>query len=135
MDEELAKVFSVVEKDGFDRKLEAAKKMVQWLVMNTEKLERAHQILNKRERPEEPEQAAEESEKVPKKKTKKDPEVDEDFVCPGQVWTNPAEPCVDKKNKDVPVGIKWNNKNWKVCKDCRNAKAKFMKKQNAEKKE
>lgn len=126
MEEELAELFSVVEKDGFDRKFEASKKMVQWLINNTQKLQQAHQIINKRERVE---QDCEMVEQVVKK-PKKEPEEDTDFVCPGQMWMEPAEPCVDKKNKHVAVGIKWNNKNWKVCKDCRNAKSRYMKKQN-----
>lgn len=125
--------------ERFSKKLEAAQKMCQWLIDNSKKLEKLSDEPKEEEKEpkkrvreeEEEEKQDEEKPKKPKKPAaKKERKEDTDFVCPGQVWTDPKGPCVDKKNKFIPVGIKCgDDQKWTVCSDCRNAKTRYMKKQ------
>ena len=115
-----------MDEEDFQRKFQRAKRAFTWLVNYVESQhapEEEKEVPKKREKPEE------------KDENNKQEEEEEAFECAGQLWKDPPEGCVEKKNKNVKAQIKWEGGLKTVCKDCKNAKTNFMaKKRKLEKK-
>lgn len=120
-------------KEEWDARFTTLKKAFNWAIRqlesgNFEMLEeKKEKPTKKRERSPEPAKDKEEPAAA---------EGDEEFECQGQLWLDPPGPCVDKKNKHIKAAIKFGKTTHVVCKDCKNAKANYLKKQKkaAEKK-
>lgn len=138
---------SAVSNDTIEKSIKTLEKGVQISILAMERsMETLRSILKERkseEEEEEPknsvktERSEEEAEAEAPKETKrarKVPEVDPNFTCPGQIWAEPVEPCVGGDSAQIPMGIRYNNKLHKICKDCKRVYDNKKKRENSQKK-
>lgn len=134
---------SAVSNDTIEKSIKTLEKGVQVSILAMERsMETLRSILKERKGEEEEERvkterSEEEAEvEAPKetKRARKVPEVDPNFTCPGQIWSESAEPCVGGDSAQIPMGIRYNNKLHKICKDCKRVYDNKKKRENSQKK-